>query len=279
MACRCRRGHICPADAWNTGPEDPSRHGAIAKAAAPRHIGWDCGQGVAGVIDGVIFDKDGTLFDFRASWGAWAAQLLDVLARESGVSADVLGASIGFDPAARRFAPDSVVIAGTSGEISRALAALVPGAEARDLEDRMNRMAEGAPMLPAVDLPEVLGGLKARGLKIGLATNDVEVTAHAHLKAHGIHGLFDYIAGYDSGHGPKPGPGMCAAFARQLALDPARVVMVGDSRHDLEAGRAAGMRTAAVLTGIAGAAELAPHADVVLPDIGHLGGWIDGLAG
>ena len=70
---------------------------------------------------------------------------------------------------------------------------------------------------------------------------------------------------------------MCAAFARQLGLDPARVVMVGDSLHDLQAGRAAGMRTVAVLTGMAGTADLAPHADVVLPDIGHLAGWIDTL--
>ncbi|MEH6775033.1 MAG: HAD family hydrolase, partial [Cereibacter changlensis] len=43
-------------------------------------------------------------------------------------------------------------------------------------------------------------------------------------------------------------------------------------------GRAAGMRTAAVLTGIAVAEELVGYADIVLPDIGGLGGWIDGLA-
>lgn len=230
------------------------------------------------MIDGVIFDKDGTLFDFRASWGAWAAQLVQVLAGESGLPVATLGAAIGFDPAARRFAPDSVVIAGTPSEIARDLAAVLPGGAAEDLEDRLNRMAEGAPMLPAVDLAAVLGGLRARGLRIGLATNDNEDAARAHLAAHGITALFDYIAGYDSGHGPKPGPGMCAAFARQQGLDPARVVMVGDSRHDLEAGRRAGMRAVAVLTGIAGAAELAPHADAVLPDIAHLEGWIDGLA-
>jgi len=71
---------------------------------------------------------------------------------------------------------------------------------------------------------------------------------------------------------------MCLAFARSLGLDPGRVVMVGDSRHDLEAGRAAGMRTIAVLTGIAGAADLAPHADTVLPDIGALPDWLDQLS-
>jgi phosphoglycolate phosphatase len=37
------------------------------------------------------------------------------------------------------------------------------------------------------------------------------------------------------------------------------------------------MRTVAVLTGIAGAEELAPHADVVLRDIGALPAWLDGL--
>ncbi len=70
---------------------------------------------------------------------------------------------------------------------------------------------------------------------------------------------------------------MCLAFARALGLDPARVAMVGDSRHDLDAGRAAGMRVVAVLTGIAGREELEPHADVVLADIGALPGWLSGL--
>jgi phosphoglycolate phosphatase len=78
-----------------------------------------------GMIDGVIFDKDGTLFDFRASWGAWAVRLVDVLAAETGISAGALGAAIGFDPVARRFAPDSVVIAGTSGSPASSSAASV----------------------------------------------------------------------------------------------------------------------------------------------------------
>ncbi|MEY3961435.1 MAG: hypothetical protein RIR14_2089, partial [Pseudomonadota bacterium] len=86
-----------------------------------------------------------------------------------------------------------------------------------------------------------------------------------------------FVAGCDSGWGGKPAPGQLLAFAGRVGVDPVRSVMVGDSLHDLEAGRAAGMRRVAVLTGIAEAAELAPHADVVLPDIGHLAGWIDGL--
>jgi phosphoglycolate phosphatase len=53
--------------------------------------------------------------------------------------------------------------------------------------------------------------------------------------------------------------------------------MVGDSTHDLIAGRAAGMGTVAVLTGMASTSDLAPFADLVLPDIGHLPAWL-GLA-
>ena len=52
------------------------------------------------------------------------------------------------------------------------------------------------------------------------------------------------------------------------------MVMVGDSLHDLVAGRAAGMQTVGVLTGPACRDELAPCADVVLPDIGHLTTWL-----
>jgi phosphoglycolate phosphatase len=68
---------------------------------------------------------------------------------------------------------------------------------------------------------------------------------------------------------------MLLAFAQATGLQPDRVIMVGDSRHDLLAGRSAGMRTVAVLTGIASAEDLAPLADAVLRDIGDLPGWID----
>ena len=135
-----------------------------------------------------------------------------------------------------------------------------------------------APMSEAVPLRPLLSALRDRGLRLGVATNDTEAPARQHLESHGITDCFDFIAGYDSGYGAKPGPGMCLAFAQTLGLEPGRVAMVGDSLHDLEAGRAAGMRTVAVLTGIAKREALAPHADVVLEDIGALPDWLSGLS-
>lgn len=223
--------------------------------------------------DAVLFDKDGTLFLFEATWEAWAEAVLLRFTDGDRARATELGQAIGFDLPNRRFARDSVVIAGTPEEIVGELEQLLdlPGDQ---IEDILNEEAARAPQVEAVPLAPFLNDLRARGLKLGVATNDAETPARAHLDSAGVTGLLDYVSGYDSGHGSKPDAGPCLAFARFLGLDPSRVVMVGDSLHDLHAGRAAGMQTVAVMTGLATDAELAPFADVVLPDIGALPGWL-----
>ncbi len=228
------------------------------------------------MIDGLLFDKDGTLFDFRISWGRWAADFLTQIAHDA-AHRQRLGLAIGFDPDSGTFSPDSPVIAATASDIAAALATELPGVSVADLTERIDASAGLAPMSEAVPLLPLLAALRAKGLRLGVATNDSEVPALQHLATHGITDCFDFVAGSDSGFGAKPGPGMCLAFAKALGLDPARVAMVGDSRHDLKAGRAAGMRTVAVLTGVACREELAPHADVVLADIGAIPEWLSGL--
>ena len=226
------------------------------------------------MIDGVVFDKDGTLFDFRQSWGGWVHGVLAELGRDPDHAA-ALANALQFDPATGDFFAGSPVIAASTAEIADVLLPLLPDMTHAHLETWLNRLAGTAQMRPAVPLRPLLLALRSRGLRLGVATNDVESSARAHLLAQDVADLFDLVAGYDSGHGAKPGPGMLLAFAAQTGLDPARVLMVGDSLHDLMAGRAAGMRPVAVLTGVALAADLAPMAEVVLPDIGALPGWID----
>lgn len=227
------------------------------------------------MIGGIIFDKDGTLFDFRATWAEWAVRLLAELAGGDLARAGALGAAIGFDLARRDFAPSSPVIAGTPGEIALLLLPHLPGVRLEPLVDRMNLLAAEVPLAEAVPLRPLLTALRMRGLRLGLATNDAEAPARAHLHRAGVTDLFDFVAGCDSGHGAKPGPGQLLAFCQAVALAPERVAMVGDSLHDLHAAAQAGMRRVAVLTGIALAPELEDHADAVLRDIGALPGWLD----
>lgn len=229
-------------------------------------------------LRGVIFDKDGTLFDFSATWESWTVSFLDRLTGSPQAAAD-LGMYIGFDYATRRFAPDSVVIAGTPGEVAAAILPHLRGHSYETLLDLMKAEAEAAPQIEAVPLVPLLSGLRQADLRLGVVTNDAEAPARAHLAAASVTDFFDFVVGYDSGHGAKPAPGQLLAFAKAVALEPAQIVMVGDSTHDLLAGRAAGMQCVGVLTGLAGPEVLAPHADAVFDDISGLPGWIAAQGG
>ena len=232
------------------------------------------------MIKAAIFDKDGTLFDFRASWGAWTAAVLAAFGRDAN-QRQSLGALLGYDPQTGAFARESIVIAHTTFEIADAIARHLGAPDADGLHAQLQSLAAATAMQPAVDLPATFAALRAMGLQIGLATNDTEAPARAHLAAAGVASAFDFVAGCDSGFGGKPAPGQLLAFAAACGLAPGEIAMVGDSVHDLEAAQRAGMLRVAVLTGIATGADLAPFADVVLPDISHLAGWIaarnDGL--
>lgn len=225
-------------------------------------------------IRAILFDKDGTLFDFSRTWEAWAHAFLTRVARDH-VHAGELGQSIGFDVATKRFDPASIVIAGTPGEVAHALLPHLPDLSFAQLINILNEEAAQAPQLEAVPLRPFLDRLRAQGLRLGVVTNDSEVPARAHLDTAGVTECFDFIAGFDSGYGAKPAPGPLEAFCAAVALPPDAVLMVGDSLHDLMAARAAGMRGVGVLTGMAIAEDLAPHAQVVLPDIGHLPDWLN----
>ncbi|TMV08014.1 HAD family hydrolase [Ruegeria sediminis] len=225
-------------------------------------------------IEALLFDKDGTLFDFAATWGAFGRSFLARIANQDADRAEYLGRLIGFDMVSGRYEAGSVVIAGTPGEIADALLHEFPGMAHADMVSMINDESACAPQVEAVPLVPFFGGLRDKGYKLGVATNDGHSPAHAHLEAVGIRELFDFVAGFDSGHGAKPGPGQLLAFAAHVGIDPARIAMVGDSTHDLEAGRAAGMTTIGVLTGLAGAEDLSPLADVVLPNIGHIPDWL-----
>lgn len=228
-------------------------------------------------VRGVLFDKDGTLFDFAATWEAWCAGLLERLTSDAAEAAR-LGQAIGYDHAARRFLPGSVVVAGTPGEIATALLPHLPDHTLRSLLQVLNAEAAQAPQVEAVPLAPFLQGLRQTGLRLGVATNDAEAPARAHLDRAEVSHLFDFIVGFDSGHGGKPAPGQLLAFAAAVDLPVEEIVMVGDSTHDLKAGRAAGMRCVGVLTGVAGRDELSPHADVVFDTIAALPAWIAGQA-
>lgn len=231
-------------------------------------------NGAARKVDGILFDKDGTLFDFHATWSVWAADTIRELACGEALVMARIAEAIDYDLEASAFRPTSPVIAGTNREAAECVSSALPGRSTDEIEHFLMVTSASAPLTPAVPLAPYLADLAARGLALGVITNDSEYGARSHLESAGVAAQFDFIAGFDSGHGAKPAPGPLLAFAKAMGLAPERCVMVGDSTHDLMAGRRAGMQTLGVLTGMAGEAELAPLADMVFPDIGHIPGWL-----
>ncbi len=226
-------------------------------------------------FQGILFDKDGTLFDFGATWNTWAAAVIGDLSGGDAGRAQALAEAVHFDLASQRFHPDSPVIAGTNDQAAALLHSALPERPVEEIAAFLIQQAARAELVPTTPLAPLLEGLAARGLRLGVMTNDSAYSAEAQLRAAGIFDHFDFVAGFDSGHGAKPAAAPLLAFAAGQGLPPSAIVMVGDSTHDLEAGRAAGMTTVGVLTGPALAADLADLADVILPDIGHLPAWLD----
>ena len=127
-------------------------------------------------IYGVLFDKDGCLFDFEATWCAWAASMLVDLTGGDLVRAAELGALIGYSFDEQAFDRHSVVIAGTPEDIVEILHQGVPELTKPELTQRLNDAATTAPQIEAVPLGPLLAELRMMNLKLGVATNDAENT-------------------------------------------------------------------------------------------------------
>ena len=225
-------------------------------------------------IKALLFDKDGTLFDFQATWGVWCDGFIADVSEGDAVMAAALAKAMDYDLENSAFLPSSVMITDSMDGIMDAVHSALPHWDRDALTQYVIETGSLAPQSPVVDLGPLLGRFRANGLKIGLATNDNEAPARAHLTSVSVLEYFDFVSGCDSGFGAKPEAGMLLGFADAMGLQPSEIAMVGDSTHDLRAGRAAGMVNIAVLTGPAVADDLAPHADIVLQNIGEIPEWL-----
>ena len=226
-------------------------------------------------LGGVLFDKDGTLIDFHQTWLPAYQSAASLVADWGDEAVDVrrLLVAGGFNAQSGRFDPGSVLACGSGREIAQLWADMVcqPLERVRRcIEAEFGRVAADAPVA-AVDLPVLLTALRDRGLQLGVATMDSEALAHQTLATLGVRDSFDFVCGYDSGYGEKPGPGMVEAFCASTGLCTAQVMVVGDTSHDMCMGRAAGVAyNVGVLTGASTVEDLKPFADTVLNDIGEL---------
>ncbi len=208
----------------------------------------------------VIFDLDGTLIDslpdivwsFRA---AFEAEGLPVPAEAE------VRARIG--PPLEEMAAAFVAEPAFVGPVCEAYRRIYP----RHFTERTR---------PFPGVLEVLGELRRRGWSLAVATTKRGAMAAELVRALGLDAYLDHVQGTD-GMPHKPAPDV--VLAALAALDAEGAWMVGDTVSDLQAGRAAGLRTYAVSWGthdaerLRGARPDALHDDLwplleLLPDGG-----------
>jgi phosphoglycolate phosphatase len=118
-------------------------------------------------------------------------------------------------------------------------------------------------LFPGMD--ELLAGLEARGLRWGIVTNKSTNLTRLLVKALGLETRAACVVCGDTTPHLKPNPASLLHAARELALPPGECVYLGDDLRDVQAARAAGMRSVAAGWGY-GRDLLTWQADAV---IGH----------
>ncbi len=190
------------------------------------------------MIRAVIFDVDGTLVDTnQAHIEAWeeafAAHGLQVprerIRPEVGKGGDQLVPSIAGEAAERR-----------------------EGAAIRDAHDRsFLRSAREQHFRVFPGVPELFAALRGRGLLTALSTSSKKKFLEATENSAGsdLASLADVVVTADEVAASKPAPDLVEVTLGKLGVDAGRCVFVGDTVHDGEAARRAGVAFVGVLCG------------------------------
>jgi phosphoglycolate phosphatase len=227
---------------------------------------------------GILFDKDGTLLDFEATWTPILSRLALMAADGDEERAAALLDAGGLDPVTRRFRAGSAIGAGTARTIT---ALWHPGLDPGALDERvaaMDRAFHDHGAHHSVAIPgarEAMAALRAGGYTLGIVTNDTTAAARVALAGTGLLPYVARVIGYDAVVHPKPAPDMVLAFAEAEKMPPSEIAVVGDNRHDLEMARAAGAGlVVGVTSGNGAVGDLAPLADAVLASVADLPAWL-----
>ncbi|MEB3103716.1 HAD family hydrolase [Ferviditalea candida] len=242
-------------------------------------------------VQGILFDKDGTLLDFTYLWATWSKLMSDCLqvqvSRFPGIpisknhnpsfKTEIAGPmknSIGYDP-------NGPLAMGSTDEMLTILAWQaysrgIPWNDAKRVVEQCHQLVEEQleRLKPAKPLPGLVRFLQEcgeAGIPMAVVTADDTEPAVRHLQWMGIDRHFAVIVGNDQVTRGKPDAEMILTACRSIGLNPSETAIIGDTEGDMLMGKAAGV---AVTIGIRSAAALGErhlkHADERISDFSGL---------
>lgn len=103
--------------------------------------------------------------------------------------------------------------------------------------------------VPYANVPQTLQDLKSKDFRLALVTNKPFDFIEPLLSGLGLHDLFEFHLGGDSLSKKKPDPMPLLHVCEALDVNVSECVMVGDSKNDILAAKAAGMHSIGVSYG------------------------------
>ncbi|HAR96796.1 MAG TPA: hypothetical protein DCR97_12670 [Deltaproteobacteria bacterium] len=209
------------------------------------------------MIEGVVFDFDGTLTELRLDFERVRDEILKTLSRHL---------------------PDDRLNGKKSLYIIEMIHALAEGCDPETtraiVHDGFHRLveleceaAQGRDVFPFTR--DILGWLKERGIRVAITTRNCMEALELTFKD-----LSDYVevvVTRDHSTLLKPHPGQIEKALERLQVEPHKALMVGDHPTDIMAGKAFSVRTVGVLTGTTKREDLErAGADYISADIRSL---------
>ncbi len=228
----------------------------------------------------VIFDKDGTLLDFRETWTGIIKEFFLTLEKSMPVTQilkERMENALGIFVDEKRIDGRGALAMGTFAECNTLLTYSLyrEGIRwdiAQDIVKEVGRQAFSSevrkkhvrPSQGAIDL---LKRLKSLGVHSAVATNDKESDAHIDIEFIGASPYIDLVIGADSVERPKPFPDMVEKICFSLGKDPRKSILIGDTAMDALLGKNSGVMLTVGVSGIVPKTELKEYMDVVISSL------------
>jgi phosphoglycolate phosphatase len=233
-------------------------------------------------LKGIIFDKDGTLFDYYHIWGPVFTRHTEKILEEFNRSDDeklkerllsLLGITAeGVNPDGLIFKHNGALMLFRLFIFSkrerlpyrRLISLLTEGYydSKDDIQRSFEHFGDSGRLIP------LFTALKQAGYIIGIVTSDNKSSTQVCLDHYRIADYVDMVSTYDDHFKNKPHPESFRAFCARFSLSAAEVVMVGDAPVDMKYAKNSGAGyTVGVMTGSGDRNMLEKYADVVYPTV------------
>lgn len=231
----------------------------------------------------LLFDKDGTIINFRLLWLGWCREVVQTLGPGYG-SAEVEKSlsAWGVDLALGSIDPGGLLAIGSRQDLQQSLAEKLME-ESRLPEEKMRSDLSGAIeqaydavekkglVQPIEGVSAVITELYRQGYKLAIVTTDDTQKAEDNLKMIGLDRYFQVVLGCDRVVHCKPAPDLVLEACRQLDLSPGEAAVIGDTVADMKMSKAAGAAfSLAVASGVTTPGRLSEFADMVIESVAFM---------